>query len=199
MSTKESNPKDTIGSGKAPLGLVSEAGILEMSLAMHEGAVKYGAHNFRSVGVRASVYVDAARRHIAKWVNGEERDPESQVHHLGSAMACLNIILDGQAMENLVDDRPPANPGLVRAIDAAAARVKHLTALHADKSPRHYRISDTQTRPPVAPIGPMLRPGTLIDVPDKDELARRVAEVRAARLADQEFRPEYGQIDKPAL
>ena len=104
---KASNPKDSIGSQKVPLHLVSSPVLLEMSLGMLEGACKYGAHNYRVAGVRGSVYYDAAMRHLMAWWEGEDIDPESGIHHLGKAMSCLSVLRDAMIQDNWYDDRPP--------------------------------------------------------------------------------------------
>lgn len=139
---KETNPKDMIGAGKAPLDLVPDTGIILESLAFAEGGLHYGANNYRAIGVRASIYKAAAARHIAKWWNGEECDPKTKVPHLASARACLNIILDAQYMGKLTDDRPPSNPALVKLIDDCQENVAHLKELFKDCKPRHYTIKD---------------------------------------------------------
>lgn len=72
---------------------------------MMDGAEKYGPYNWRDNGVIASVYVDAAKRHLDKWFEGQEYDP-SKVHHLGHALACCAILLDAQFSDGLIDDRP---------------------------------------------------------------------------------------------
>jgi len=77
---------------------------------MLEGATKYGGHNYRVAGVRASVYYDAARRHIDAFWEGESTDPASGLPHIIKAIACLVVLRDGQLMENWVDDRPPRLP-----------------------------------------------------------------------------------------
>ena len=66
MDTKPTNPKDAIGIKKVPFSTVPARVIAEIGLAMLEGAAKYGRHNYRVSGVRASVYYDAAMRHINK-------------------------------------------------------------------------------------------------------------------------------------
>ena len=110
VNTKPSNPKDALGIKKAPLTTVPFGPLYELGLVMLEGACKYGRHNYRSIGVRASVYVDAAMGHIASWWEGEDLDPESKISHLSHAMACLAVLRDSQMMENHVDDRPPKYP-----------------------------------------------------------------------------------------
>lgn len=106
---KPTNPKDKLGVKKVSLGLIPLSAQIHTALAHLDGALKYGAWNWREKGVAASVYINAALRHILKWYHGEELDADSGIHHLGHAIACLNIVLDSQTFRNLVDDRPPAD------------------------------------------------------------------------------------------
>lgn len=139
---KNTNPKDGIGATKLPLSLVPPTAIAVASLAHFEGSVKYGRWNWRVAGVRASIYLDAAARHLAKWAEGEENDVESGVPHLGHALACINILIDAQACGKLNDDRAPS-------VDAPAfmatltPMVKVIAERHAGKNPRHWSIADT--------------------------------------------------------
>lgn len=103
---KETNPKDSLGIKKVPLHCVPCRVLMELGLAMMEGGRKYGTHNYRSVGVRASVYYNAIMRHIMAWWEGEDDDPDSGVCHLIKAMACLTVLRDSMHMGNWVDDRP---------------------------------------------------------------------------------------------
>lgn len=103
--TKPTNPKDLIGCNKLPLSLVPPSAIAVASLAHLEGALKYGKYNWRTAGVKASIYLDACLRHVEKWASGEEIADDSGIHHLGHAMACLNILYDAQVGGNLIDDR----------------------------------------------------------------------------------------------
>jgi hypothetical protein len=139
---KPSNPKDVLGSSRVPLTTVSAYAIAEESLAMVEGLCKYGKYNYRGVGARISIYLDAAMRHLMKFQNGEERDPETGVHHLGSVRACMGIILDCAAMGNLMDDRPPRCEAMTELLDGMEARVKHLQELFKDHDPKHWTVAD---------------------------------------------------------
>lgn len=139
---KPSNPKDLVGSTRIPLSIVSAIAIAEESLAMVEGMLKYGKYNYRAIGVRTSVYLDACHRHLQKYQNGEDRDPTTGVHHLGSARACLGVILDSAAQGKLTDDRPPRSPEMSKLLDGLEDRVKHLQHLFKDKQPKHYTIED---------------------------------------------------------
>jgi hypothetical protein len=101
------NPKDAIGATKVSLSKLPAVAVLHGAHAMMNGAVKYGAYNWRGHSVIASIYVDACLRHVNAWFDGEELAADSGVRHLGHAIACLSILLDAQATGNLIDDRPP--------------------------------------------------------------------------------------------
>jgi hypothetical protein len=109
-SLKPTNPKDAIGVTKPPSSTLSQAVVAEMGVAMLEGACKYGKHNYRVIGVRSSVYYDAARRHLDKWWEGEDVDPDSGLSHVTKALSCLAVLRDAMIQSKLNDDRPPVTP-----------------------------------------------------------------------------------------
>lgn len=100
------NPKDLLGTKKPNISLVPMSSIIYQALAMEDGAKKYGPYNWRQNKVIASIYVDAAMRHLAQWFDGEELASDSQRPHLAHAMACIGIIIDAYETGNLVDNRP---------------------------------------------------------------------------------------------
>lgn len=113
MTIKPSNPKDVVGTAtKVSLSYVSMPVMFEVALAMMEGGFKYGKHNYRVVGVRSTVYVDAAFRHIAAFQEGEDYDPDSKakLSHITKAIASLTVLRDSMIMGNCIDDRPPKSP-----------------------------------------------------------------------------------------
>lgn len=112
MDKKATNPKDAIATTKVQIGTVSAPVMWEMGLAKTEGALKYGAHNHRAIGVRASVYYAAAIGHLQDWWEGEDLDPDCPVelNHIIKAMASLEVIMDAIIQDNWVDDRPPKSP-----------------------------------------------------------------------------------------
>lgn len=123
-TVKDTNPKDAVGVKKAPISTVSGAVIAEVGLAMLEGARKYGRHNYRISGVRASVYRDATWRHLTKWWEGEDIDPDSGLDHIVKAIASLTVLRDAVIFDNWVDDRPPPVPeGFFANLDKLAAQV----------------------------------------------------------------------------
>ena len=108
---KDTNPKDAVGIKKAPISTVSGAVMAELGIAMLEGARKYGRHNYRVSGVRASVYRDAAWRHLNAWWDfGQDIDPDSGLNHITKAIASLMVLRDSMMIGNWVDDRPPSLP-----------------------------------------------------------------------------------------
>ncbi len=100
------NPKDLLGSKKPSMWLIPQSAMVLVAKVMELGAKKYGPYNWRSKKVRSTVYVSAAQRHLASWLDGETNDDESGVSHLAHVMACCAIVLDAQATGNLIDDRP---------------------------------------------------------------------------------------------
>lgn len=143
VATKDTNPKDVVGVRKAPMSTVSEAVMAEVGLAMLEGACKYGRHNYRYAGVRASVYFDALRRHMRSWWDeGEDIDAASGLNHVTKAIATLVVMRDAMICGKFTDDRPPSIPaGFFEALNGKAAQIIDSLATH---NPRHYTIADTQ-------------------------------------------------------
>lgn len=143
QAPKEPNPKDSTGSARIDFSLLDPIALCEVALAMAEGQTKYGAFNYTVAPVRARVYVGAALRHIFKWLMGEDRDPKTGVHHLGSTMACCMILLSAANRGTLIDDRPPSLQGASDQVDAFEARVKHLRELYKEFRPTHFTRENT--------------------------------------------------------
>lgn len=108
LTSKDTNPKDAVGTKKWRVySTVPMTVIWELGVAMLEGARKYGRHNYRVAGVRASVYIDAAKGHIDTWWEGEDIDAESRLSHITKAIASLTVLRDAMIQNKFVDDRPP--------------------------------------------------------------------------------------------
>jgi hypothetical protein len=123
-NTKETNPKDALGVKKVPFSVVSAPVIGELALAMMEGARKYGRHNYRVAGVRASVYYDACLRHLMAWWEGEDIDSDSGLSHVTKAIACLTVLRDSMLIGNWKDDRPPkSTKGWIKELNKKAEEV----------------------------------------------------------------------------
>lgn len=104
---KDGNPKDAVGIRKAPFSTLPQNVVAEVGVAMLEGALKYGRHNYRAEGVRASVYFDASMRHLTAWWEGQDVDPDSGMSHLVKAIASLVVLRDAFSQRFVNDDRPP--------------------------------------------------------------------------------------------
>lgn len=141
--SKPANPKDLIGSGKLPLHLWPTTATALGAMGLLDGMLKYGRSNFREIGVRASIYYDAALRHLGAWFEGEDLDPDSGLPHLAHALACLAILVDAQAAGKLNDDRMVAG-GYRALVTELTPHVARLKALHAGKDPKHYTIADSR-------------------------------------------------------
>jgi hypothetical protein len=111
-TTKPSNPKQAFAGKKVCMSCVSAPVMNELSLAMLEGSLKYGRHNYRIAGVKASTYYDAAKHHLDQWWEGEDFDAEAKVklHHITKAIASLTVLRDAMIFNKMTDDRPPKAP-----------------------------------------------------------------------------------------
>lgn len=124
--TKDGNPKDGIGATKMPLHLWPEVASALGCLGLLDGALKYGRNNWRDAGVRASIYVDAIRRHLSKWWEGEDIDPDSGLPHEAHMLASLAILVDAKAAGLLHDDRNKKGEGFITAIEELTPHVARL-------------------------------------------------------------------------
>lgn len=140
-TTKQTNPKDAVGVRKLAFSVLPWRVLARVALAMMEGAAKYGRHNYRPIGVRASVYFDAVvGRHLTSWWDGgEDIDPDSGLHHVDKAIAGLMVLRDSMLQGNFVDDRPPARPMDMTELNRLAGEILDK---HTDKNPKHYTIKD---------------------------------------------------------
>lgn len=113
------NPKAALGATKPMLGLNPPVALLHMAKAFEFGAhgrdangvqvrpKGYGEFNWRNTDIAEMVYVHAALRHWADYLDGEDVASDSKVKHLGHIMACCAILLDAEECGTLVRNRPP--------------------------------------------------------------------------------------------
>jgi hypothetical protein len=131
-NVKQSNPKDIVGSFKVPYDLLPSPVLAECALGMLEGACKYGAHNYRVIGVRAKIYYSATRRHLDSWYEGEDVDPDSELSHITKAITSLIVLRDAMIRGKMVDDRPPGTRGFMSKLNDMA---KKIIARYSDPKP----------------------------------------------------------------
>lgn len=145
MTVKDTNPKDAVGSRKARwFSYVPLRVLVYLGLALFEGARKYGRHNYRVAGVRASVYVDAVVcGHLTRWMEGEDDDAESGMNHIDKAIASLVVLRDGMLEGNWVDDRPPSVQNLAEFMADADKKALALIERFPNPVPA-YTIGDTR-------------------------------------------------------
>lgn len=141
VEIKDTNPKDAIGIRKAPMSTVPGNVLAEIGVAMLEGASKYGRHNYRAAGVRASVYYDAAMRHLIAWWEGEDIDPDSGMSHVTKLLACMTVLRDAMHQEMWEDDRPPRSRQFYPELNVRSGQILDK---HTGKNPRHYTIGDSK-------------------------------------------------------
>lgn len=138
-SSKLTNPKDMVGVRKAPMSTVPANVLAEIGVAMLEGSVKYGRHNYRAAGVRSSVYYDAVMRHVMSWWEGEDIDPDSNMSHITKALSCLTVLRDAQMQGMCTDDRPPKSTPFYAQLNETSALI---IDTYSDKNPKHYTEID---------------------------------------------------------
>lgn len=137
---KASDPKESVGIRKVPMSVVPAPVLAEAAVGLLEGARKYGRHNWRVTGARASVYYDAALRHLMQWWEGEDIDPDSGLSHVTKAICSLIVLRDAMMTGNFTDDRPPVAPeGFVRDLEPA---INDLFDRYPTAAKAHCQISD---------------------------------------------------------
>jgi hypothetical protein len=104
------NPKEKAGKQKTQYHLVPPRVLKEVAEAMTEGANKYGPYNFRQAGVNMTTYYSSTLRHLNAWMEGEDIDPDSGLHHGVKAIAGLIVLMDSIMEGNANDDRPIVHP-----------------------------------------------------------------------------------------
>ena len=139
VNGKLTNPKDMVGVRKAPMSTVPANVLAEIGVAMLEGSVKYGRHNYRAAGVRASVYYDAVMRHLMAWWEGEDIDTDSNMNHITKALSCLVVLRDAQMQQMYTDDRPPKSKVFYEELHQKSAIILDK---YSDRNPKHYTELD---------------------------------------------------------
>lgn len=94
--------------GKNRLDLIPEDALWETAKVYTLGATKYGDWNWAN-GISYSRVVAALRRHLAKWLMGEQYDQEDGQHHLASVafnvLALLHYDLNKERFKQYDDRR----------------------------------------------------------------------------------------------
>jgi len=88
--------------GKPRMGLLPFKALREVAQVLTFGAAKYRANNWQKI--EHSRYIDALLRHIGAYLDGEDLDPESGLHHLAHA-SCNTLFLLWQVLTNGPQDK----------------------------------------------------------------------------------------------
>ena len=100
------DPKDEAGKSKPQLAIIPTISEQCEAKALALGAEKYGFYNWRKSPVETMTYLNAIKRHLNAFIDGEDIDPESGVSHLGHIKAGCSILLDAEKTGTLLDNRP---------------------------------------------------------------------------------------------
>jgi hypothetical protein len=90
---------------KPDLSLIPKAALDSCAKAFMFGASKYERDNFRE-GMEWTRLTASCMRHVTAFQEGENLDPESGVHHLGHALACLSMLMYYVETQSGTDNRP---------------------------------------------------------------------------------------------
>lgn len=77
--------------GKPRMSLIDSSWLLGVADILAFGERKYASHNWRG-GFKYSRLMDACQRHLAAFIDGEDKDPESGKSHLLHASCCLMFL-----------------------------------------------------------------------------------------------------------
>lgn len=135
--------------GKPHLDLVLTPAGIEIGKALTFGGQKYKDdwNYMRGTGLQWRRLGAACLRHVSSWLNGEDQDPESGLHHLAHAGACIVMALNLVMLKRGADDRmgaelskgePPAATNTASAAQvystvSASAAVEHSVKWHLVK------------------------------------------------------------------
>ena len=89
---------------KVRMDLLCPIAMEELAKVLTFGAKKYSAWNWAK-GINTSRLIGAALRHIFAYAKGEDRDPETGLHHIAHAMCCCMFIIGMPHYISGQDDR----------------------------------------------------------------------------------------------
>lgn len=90
--------------GKPRMELLPMYSLEEIAKVLNFGAQKYDPWNW-SKGIAYGRLAGAALRHLAAWLRGKDKDPESGLSHLAHAGCCILFLIWMQEHRPDLDDR----------------------------------------------------------------------------------------------
>jgi len=114
-SSPEPNPKELDSSHKVPVSLFPATAVIAGAFVMNLGNQMPGRtpFNWREKPIKNMSYISAVGRHLKKYVDGEDYDPELSeragvpMSHLWAALSSLALAIDAEECGKLLDTRPP--------------------------------------------------------------------------------------------
>lgn len=143
--------------GKNQLALISPLALWEIGRIYTMGARKYTARNWEK-GMPYTKTMDAALRHIVKWLAGHRNDEESGLHHLAHAawnlIALLHYELGNYDM-GLLDDRSFSSKRVPNSSEAMPKEVdEQLNKQLKEAVERHEQVvGQSKCKGSLAPMG----------------------------------------------
>lgn len=108
-STQQGEAKHFSG-GKVPLHQLPRWVLWQVAKALKYGELKYGKWNWRA-GMPFTEILDSAQRHMDDWLEGNDLDHESRLHHLDHAICDLMFLRWYTKNVPAQDNRPPRPEG----------------------------------------------------------------------------------------
>ena len=91
--------------GKPRFDLFDPVFLEEVAMVLEYGAHKYEDNNWRR-GAAYGRYFAAGCRHMWAFWRGEQRDPETKLHHLAHATCCIMFLFAYDVQKIGIDNRP---------------------------------------------------------------------------------------------
>jgi hypothetical protein len=92
---------------KVRFDLLPFGALEEIAKVLTFGAKKYDDDNWRKVPNLRRRYLAAGFRHVWSWRKGEQRDPETGLHHLAHAACCFLFVLSYELGCDPEIEKPP--------------------------------------------------------------------------------------------
>ncbi len=137
---------------KPNIGLVPLRGMWGIAQVMTFGAQKYDSYNWKG-GIKYSRLSDAAMRHIIQFVEGEDIDPESGLHHLAHAGCCITMLLEMTMDRPDLDDRYKENVTVPWKVGTGVSCTE-ISAVKMATQSREAEERINAPKPPEVPEGP---------------------------------------------
>lgn len=95
MKSKQSSKSYKKSGNKPRLSLIPKEAIYAIGDGFTFGIKKHGLHRYKESSITITELLDSSLRHTHQFLDGEDFDKESKVHHLGAAAVnlCMAIWL----------------------------------------------------------------------------------------------------------